>query len=68
MTAHNCQIIMGLLPSPNISKVEKKDALEFYIKNPHLVKLNKNDLSNVIIYLSDMIDWDKPDWTEKEET
>lgn len=55
--------IIKNLPSATFSKQEKKEALAILQSRSIIEKyITKNEMYNAIIYLLDMVDYDKADW------
>lgn len=62
MTKKRMTEIIKNLPSKEITKQDKKEALEIFSKSDCVKDITKNELQNAIIYLLDMVDFDKKDW------
>ena len=54
--------IIKNLPSDGFTKQDKKNALILFAKSGDVKAINKTDLQNAIIYLLDMVDFEKKDW------
>lgn len=54
--------IIKNLPSDDFTKQDKKNALILFAKSGDVKAINKTDLQNAIIYLLDMVDFEKKDW------
>lgn len=57
--------IIKNFPSNDISKEDKKEALSILVSTNIVDKLTKNELYNAIIYLSDMVDFNREKMDEK---
>lgn len=62
MTQKRMIDIIKNLPSKNYTKESKKEALLEFAKSDNINAITRCELQNVIIYLLDMVDFEKKDW------
>lgn len=62
MTQKRMVEIIKNLPSKNITKEDKKEALLEFAKSDNINAITKCELQNAIIYLLDMVEFEKKDW------
>ena len=62
MTQKRMVDIIKNLPSKNYTKEDKKEALLEFAKSDNINSITRCELQNAIIYLLDMVDFEKKDW------